>query len=228
MFLQSRQLALALVLCLCAATASQADDIRAKLDKRIDIKLAIDAPLKDVIRYLSERYAIKIEVDDNAFEMEKLKDPRDLRASVPKMNTVFFDTVLRLALASCNAVYEVRGDSIIIVPSRNLGKAREFPARSKVQKNAQRELAERATKWEPDVEKEFEAPIKDIVEFLSDRFDVTIVIDYAELRGLGNNRARIKAGKTTFDDVMKQILKEVGATYRIEPDHIRIVRQRES
>ncbi|HLW65071.1 MAG TPA: DUF4974 domain-containing protein [Gemmataceae bacterium] len=218
----------ALLFCLGAQWPVHADDVQAKLDKRIKVEKSIDAPLKDVLRYLSDQYGLKIEVDNAAFETEKLKDPRDMRARIPKMDPVFLDTMLRLALDSCNAVYEVRGDSIIIMPNRNLGKVREFPARSEAQKKAQKELAERVSKWQPEVEKEFEAPIKDIVEFLSDRFDITILIDYIELSGLGNNRARIKAGKTTFDDVMKQMLKDVDATYRVEPDYIRIVRKRQS
>ena len=79
-----------------------------------------------------------------------------------------------------------------------------------------------------ELDRNVDAPVKDVLEFLSDRYDLTIILDPTELKDAGEERAHIEKGKYKPDELLKFVLKGIKATYRIEPDHIRIVRQRES
>jgi hypothetical protein len=207
---------------------SLADDIQDKLTKRHDIYIAVKASAADVQRFLSEKLGCKVEFDYDAFDKEKLKIGGDQELFIPKMPNMFGDTMLRLIASQIRGVYEIRDGAVWIVPNVKDGKPRSFPPYTKALDKARRELRQRVENIPVDVEKDVDAPIEDIVDFISDRFDLVLIIDFIELKGLGNKRAHINAGKSNFDDLMKQMLKDVEATYRIEPDHIRIVRQRKS
>jgi hypothetical protein len=210
------------------ANGARGDDIQAKLLMRYEFDIGVKASIPQAQQFLFEKIGCKVEIDFAAFEKEKLKIPDDQQLCIPKMPQVFGDTMLRLVASQIHGVYEVRDGMVRIVPEVQDGKPRSFPPFTEMQNKARRELRERVAKIQVDVEKEIDAPIKDIVEFIGDRFDVTFIFDLVELKNVGNNRAHINAGKSDFDDLMKQMLKDVNATYRIEPDHIRIVRQRES
>jgi len=227
-------LVLAVAVCFCAPKAVRADDAEMKLLKVVDIDKAVEESLKSIIGYLSDRFDLKIEIDKAAFAAEKRQDPSKSRIFLPKCPGITLDTVLRLALPQLDAVYEIRDKGIAIVPAIQDGKRRQFPPYSKdqlkilKQAEIQRGLGEKVSKLKVDLDKSIDAPVKDVLEFLSDRYDLTIIIDPTELRNAGEEMVHIEKGKYTFKELMSIVLKGIKATYRVEPDHIRIVRQRES
>jgi hypothetical protein len=209
--------------------ANRAGEVQDKLMKVVDIDRAIEAPVKDVLAYLSDRFDLKIEVDAAAFAAEKGKDPSRLRIALPKAPGIFIDSIFRLTLPQIQAVYEIRDKTIAIVPDTSRDKRRQFPPYSDKQIKAAEKLQEKVSNLKLiELDNNIDSPVRHVMEFLSDRYNLTIIIDLAELGTAGEEKAHIEKGNYDFKELMTVVLKSIKATYRIEPDHIRIVRQRES
>ena len=206
------------------------DEIPAILKKRVDIDKAMEVPLKDAVQFLVDKFGWKLEVDYKAFAAEKLNNPKDISIRLPKMPNYFPDTILRMVASQVGGVYEIRKGAAVIVPIQKQGNSRSFPPLIEEQKKAQKELREYVAKREIALNTaDIEAPLKDIMEFVSDRSGLTIMFDSRRLPKFAEEeRGTIKKGTHSFDEVMKQALKPIKATYVIEPDHIRIVPQSES
>src|SRR5205823_6035346 len=79
------------------------------------IEKAIDnAPLRDVIEFLSDKYEMTILVDTQAFDQQGQKTVEDSPVKLPKMPGVTLSTVLRLLLSQVNGTYLIRRDYIEI------------------------------------------------------------------------------------------------------------------
>jgi hypothetical protein len=184
--------------------------------------------LRNVLNEMSFSWALRIVVDTEAFKAEGLPDPLALKVWVPRTSSASMDSTLRLTLPQVQAVYEIRGDALFVVPNRLANKPRHLPAYSAEQIKAMEALGDLVSKKEIEIDKDFEAPVTDVIGFICDRCDLTIIVDPSELAIPIEEKARAKQGKYKFNEFMALILKGIKATYRIEPDHIRIVRQRES
>jgi hypothetical protein len=220
----------AIAACFCLPAISRGDEIPAFFKQRVDFDKAIESPFKDVVEFLGRKFGWKLEVDYKAFESEGLKNPKDARIRLPKMPNYFPDTILRLVASQAGGVYEIRDGTAVIVPNQSQGKPRSFPPLTDEQKKAQKELRDYVSKKQIVLNTaDLEAPLKDLMEFVADRCGLTIMFDSRRLPKFAEEtRGKIEKGSHTFDEVMKQALKPIKATYVIEPDHIRIVPQEES
>ena len=212
---------------LCITMGSPAAEPPIELTKAIDFEKPVERPLHEVIDLLSNTYGLKIEVDKEAFAAEKREFPNDIKAWLPRFPSMHLETALRFALAPADAVFEIRGKTIVIVPNQKQGKAVSFPPHSQAGSQRHKDLLARMAKT-VEMERDVEAPLKDVLEFLQDRFDFTVVLTPAQARRLGESRVKIDKGEFTVGDILKQTLKQVKSSYLVEPDYIRVVPRQES
>ena len=216
-----------LVVCSAAPLLLHADDLHAKRDKPVEIDKAIEAPAKDVLQYFSEIFGVIIEVDARAFATEKLNNPEELKHLVlHKMPVAYLDSVLQCVLWRTQAVYEIRGDKIVIVPNRSQGKPRAFPPFTEAQLKAQGELKQRMVKSTVEIERDLKGSFKGIWCYVEDRFEIPIIIGSTHVENVIYyipTYAEIQKGKYTFDELLSGVLDQVDARYEVLPDHIRMV-----
>jgi hypothetical protein len=96
------------------------------LGQHINIDKRIEAPLKDVLQFLSDRFGTHAEIDSVEFSGEKRETPDNSRVVLEEMSDVSLDSAFRSLLKQVGAVYEFSGNSMIIVPDQKKGKPREF------------------------------------------------------------------------------------------------------
>jgi hypothetical protein len=96
------------------------------LGQHIDIHRRIEAPLKDVLEFLSDRFGTHAEMDAAEFSGEKRKAPGDSLVVLEEMSDVSLDSAFRSLLKQVASVYEFRGNSMIIVPDQKQGKPRDY------------------------------------------------------------------------------------------------------
>ncbi|MFL5339332.1 MAG: hypothetical protein ACJ8F7_04115 [Gemmataceae bacterium] len=188
----------------------------------------LDGKLKDILDFLAARYKIEIAVDSQLFTKNEVSALEQTKVSTLKMDGLFVDTMLREILRQANVVYEIRGQTVVVVPTGRDGKLRTFPALTEKQLQAQRELRLRVAKLEVPLERMFEGDLKDILEFISDRFEVPILVDAPSFKeaAKGDVRtARIKLGlgKQPVPKVLDALMQQIEGRYQIQSDHIRIV-----
>jgi len=101
-------------------TPTRTKELAGKLSKVVDIERAIQAPLKDVLEFLSDRFDLTLIVDPAAFKaLEPPVDSvEDVPVRLPRMPGVTLSTVLRLVLSPIGGTYLVRRDYIEITTSR--------------------------------------------------------------------------------------------------------------
>jgi hypothetical protein len=221
------------VVLLLACAAGQGfgqNQVKEQLDKSVDIDKAIEAPFRDVAGFLADRFDVKLVVDRDAFKAEKAELPDDKKVKVPKIPNAMLDTALRFMLSQANAVYEVRANQIVIVPNRKNGKPSAFPPVSDARKALIKMQRESLSKLTPlEIERPIEGPFKGILDFICDRFDVTIIVDTLafEKRTMDENvwdkRVKLSAMKGSFDAILKKTLAQIKGTYELHGDHILIV-----
>lgn len=206
------------------------DEVKAKLDKRIDIDKPIEATLKDITEFLADRFDVRIVFDKNAFAQAKVQDPATTKVRLPKMPNAMLDSILRISLAQAKSVYEIRGKDVVIVPSTTDGKPRPFPAISDARKKATANQRGRIAKLKDvDIDKPAETTIGDVIDFLSDWSDIAFVVDTAAFKGKTNNddvagtRIKLPSMKAPLLSVLKKALDQVKGTFELHGDHIRIV-----
>jgi hypothetical protein len=84
--------------------------IRESMSKPVDIDKAIEAPLKDVLEFISDRFNLTLIVNDVAFKSLEppLENVGETHVKLPKMPHVNLYTVLRLVLSGIKGTYIVR------------------------------------------------------------------------------------------------------------------------
>jgi hypothetical protein len=216
---------LAISACICAQADSRAQIVETKLVKTVDIDKEIQAPLKDLLEFLGDRFDLAINVDEKAFKSEKRGDPKMARIVLPKLPGVFLETTLQIALAQADAVYKIDGNKILVVPNRAKGVPVRFPSHTEFQKEeakkAQKELADRLRPVKVETEA-ITAPVKDILEFITYKHNVTLILD-PKCKEIAEKKVRIEKGTYTFHEFMGQMLKDTRATYKIQADHVLIL-----
>jgi hypothetical protein len=216
------------IVCQCAPLSARADDVPAELTKRWEFEKAIETPLHEWVAFLARRNGLKIEFDADAFEAEKREVPKNARTALPNMSGLFVDTALRYALDQAQAIYEIHGRTIVIVPNTSAGKPRTYPPFSEVQRKAQKELLDSAATKRIEVQQDLEAPLMDIFELIAHQSPLRILMTPDQKKVIGESRVKVEKGKYTFDEIMKQVLKGLKSTYQVQPDHIRIISNSES
>jgi len=186
---------------LCAALAiflcdGRAADPPTELAKGVDFPKPVEAPLHEVVDLLSREFGLKTEVDLQAFAAEKRDYPKNAQVSIPRMPSMYLETALRYALSPADAVFEIRGKTIVVVPNRKQGKLVEFPPHSRAGSQRHKDLLARMAK-SVDIDKDIEAPLKDVLEFLQDRFDFTIALTSSQKTTIGETRVKIQNANYT-------------------------------
>src|SRR5438552_6297395 len=159
-------------------SASADNPLEEKLDKPIGLDKPIDkTPLKDVLEFLSDHYDVRITIDKEAFKNQlKAANVETLPTRLPRLGMVNLGFVLRILASQVQGTYAVKADHIEIVP---LAKGKKPAKReSKLLHEAAEQTREKLKK-PITLEKGIDAntPLKDVVEFLSDRFDFALIID---------------------------------------------------
>src|SRR5262245_23845954 len=90
------------------------------LSKVVDIERPINASLKDVLEFLSDRFDLTIIVDPVAFKNSDppLENVEETAVKLPKLPGVTLSTVLRLILSPIGGTYLVRRDYIEITTAK--------------------------------------------------------------------------------------------------------------
>ena len=155
--------------------AQAPDPVIAKLQKPISLAAgALSIELGDAVRQLAELSEVSIETDKKAFQMELMFDSiEDQLVQLPRLRNVELDAVLRALLGQVEAVYEIRNDTLAIVPA----KGRKWPAipltpqHIKHEAEIRRKLDQKITLYKAVVADTPEG----VVSVLSERFGVQIV-----------------------------------------------------
>jgi hypothetical protein len=211
---------------LCAEEA-----LAEKLDRQIDFDRAIEAPLRDFFEFLTEKLGAKITLDKESFAKERRKgNLEEVRIRIPKIGEVCFHTIIRLMLSPINAVYEVHDNQIVILPDTKDGQTRDFPPLTEKQKERAKQLHKKTTTTSAEIRRSIEAPLKDILELVTDRYDVTIVFDVAAYRKAkvavpddSDTRLRLEAQNTKLDKLLDQLCQPLQAKWEIE-DNVILIR----
>jgi hypothetical protein len=143
-----------------------------KLVQRINNERPVaDVPLKDVLKSFGNRHKLKFTIDEAAFKAIKAKDPGGREVDLPKYIGVRRDVVLTLLLRQIGAAYEVDDlGRIVVVPGKPRALTAYLPAAAPEVKAALKKMA--------NIEKPIDgAPFKDVIEYLGDRYALTILID---------------------------------------------------
>jgi hypothetical protein len=208
----------------------RAADPRIMMDKIVDIEKPFDGDLKDLLEYLADRYEIKFVVDAPAFATEKIELPGSRKVQLPKLPGVSLDTVLRYLLAQTDAVFEFRGQAIVILPNREGTKHRNFPPDSQAQPAARKAMRDKIAKLKFTVSKDFDGELKEILEGISDQHGISIIIDAAEFRharsvdAVDRTEIKLKAGTSTVPQALDKIVGQIKkGRYEIFGDHVRIL-----
>jgi hypothetical protein len=201
------------------------DSLADKLDRKIDIDKAIDAPLKDVLKFLADRFNVKFSIDKENFMKEGRKgDLEQIRVTLPKMPGASLALTCRILLPSVDAVYEVRNNQVVIVPDTKDRKPRPFPPPTENQKESVKRVREHVAKSAVELkEPGIEAPLKDVLEFLTDRYDLTILLDSAAFRKaqldgavIAKTKIRLVSQIAPLEKVLDQICEPFQIKWEIE------------
>ena len=191
------------------------------LDKPITLDKGIDrkTPLKDALEFLSDRHNVSIRIDNAAFkERLKLDDVGNAPVHLPRLANVRLGLVLTLLAKQVNGSYDVKRDHIEIMP---LQKGVTPKKSSETWQKASKRVSELLDK-PIDLKDIGHTPLQDALEFFADRYDVAIVLDYSAFKQ-GKKEVMIEDVPVTLQvqkqiklgEVLKMLLKQVGATYEI-------------
>jgi hypothetical protein len=91
-----------------------------KMSKVVDIERAIEAPLKDVLEFLSDRFDLTLIINTQAFRAldTPIDNVEEIRVKLPKMPGVALQSVFRLLLSQFNAACVVKRDFVEITTNK--------------------------------------------------------------------------------------------------------------
>jgi outer membrane protein assembly factor BamB len=92
--------------------------LRDKLAIKVDTPANDKLPLGDMLTFFADRFDIKFEIDEKAFKAAGVEDVLKKDVVHPKANKTPFAKVLSDILAQVKGDYQVKGDTIVIVPKR--------------------------------------------------------------------------------------------------------------
>jgi len=211
----------------CFAPFACAGDIeKVLLEDRRSFSDSRPTEFPDAVGYIGNCYNFwQIEIDEKAFAAEKRPAPEKLHVSIPELKDICMDSVLREVLPQAQAVYEIRGNKIVVVPNTDNGRRQPFPPITEAQIKAMKKLRDRLLKTGVEAEVDVrDREIKSTIRQLLEDDNVAFVIDE---KGIGKKALEriitIPKGSYTLDSMLKLLLDEVGAIYEVRPDYIRII-----
>jgi len=177
---------LALLMCgLSTSLASAGSKIEGILSKPVslDHRLEKDTSLKDAMSFLSKRCGVKVVINRSEFkDQQKILNIEDVPVRLrPLPPGVHLGLIIELLSKQIEGTYKIERDHIEIVP---LQKGKRNPApdlkMSKEELDKFRKKMQKLVTLNKGIDKN--TPLQDVVEFLSDRFDLAIIVDSAEFR----------------------------------------------
>jgi hypothetical protein len=141
---------------------------RKSLEKLVNLDKGIDAPLKDALEFLSDRYNVSLFVDTQAFEALGCQKVEEQPVTLPKMVGVKLSLVLRdllrqMKMDDAHGVYVIRDGNVTMTTTKHT-QPREWVAE-------QRQFA-------PKVDVDFdETPLDDALAEVADVSGINIVLD---------------------------------------------------
>jgi GGDEF domain-containing protein len=211
------------VVAVCPAAVDEDLQVLDK-DVSLDQQLTNRRSLKEALDYVTERCGTTIVIDVGAFKKEKINDIEQTFVHMSPAKSMRLGLLLDLLAKQANAACRIRGEEVIIVPLQKNQK-------STVMKSS-------ARKWEEATERvtkklqrtvtfnkgiDTNTPCQDMLEFLSDRYDVAIVIDFSSFRK-GNEAIKrdledcpvtLSPQRDKLDTVFKSVFKQIAATYEV-------------
>jgi hypothetical protein len=224
-----------------AAEDPRLGETRIKLAQRVDLSKGIDpnTPLEDALEFLGERYFVKFTIDTKAFAAVGAPQIKQEPIALPKLVGLKFSRVLQLLLAQLDrnefAVrYRITPEAVVIVPVKDEDLTKDGePERDPPDKRLQEKLNQLVN-----LDKGIDAgtPLKDALEFLADRYDLTLLIDQKAFESIGvpkveecpvQQQPTVGAKmETVLHTLLRQIRGEVAqttATFVLEDRHVLIV-----
>jgi hypothetical protein len=217
---------------LVPATRAHADgEIEQRLVQPVSLKKSINrnTPLKELLEFLSDRYDLTILIDTKAFkDLDKDSEIEDAPVYLPKLSKVPLRTVLKVLLKQVNGTYAIKKGYVEVVPApRQRDQERPAVKDSKEEKELRTKLAKPTT-----LEEGIKAntPFKEVLEFLSARYELNIVMDiwafgqWAKIADLEDAPVKLQQVKNiTLEEILRLVLKQVHSTYRLEDNVILII-----
>jgi hypothetical protein len=202
--------------------AAVAEDLQV-LDKDVslDHQLTNRRSIKEALDYVTERCGAKIVIDVEAFKKEKIDGIEQKPVRMSSAKSMRLGLLLDLMVKQANAVCQVHGEEVIVVPLQRNQKRTEMKSSSPKWKEATERVTkklQRTVTFNKGVGTN--TPCQDLLEFLSDRYDMAIVIDFSSFRKgneeipyLGDCPVTLAPQRDKLDAVFKSVFKQIGASY---------------
>lgn len=210
--------------------AARAED---SVDDKLDTVLILERrgsgrnrQLDDAVADLAKRMGVAIKVDDAAFRQEKIIYNGGQTIKFLGRN-VRGRTALEWVLDQADVRYEVRDKTVMIIPKTRGGKDVPFaPAKTKL--TEQEKAYKKAAIKIVDIERPIDASMRDVLEFLEDRFDLTILVDECAFsrnrnkKNVSDSRIKMPVSSISLSHALGQLSQQVDGTFEIRDDHFRI------
>jgi hypothetical protein len=175
--------------------------------------VSIDRPIEQVslrrmIDRLGTKYRLTLRVDEDGFTRAGTEKVSDKPVSLPRMAGVPLALVLEVVAQKVGGTVKVEEDRLAIVPGKRELAAILRPAGKKMKEK----LAE-VQQNEADIE---DAPLGDIVEYFSDKWDLTIVVaDWSFPKGTRttsvlDTKCKLAAGAHPLGKWLELLARQVG------------------
>jgi hypothetical protein len=208
----------AAISCLATETApaEDRDAILEKLEKPISLEKGIPAgtTIEKALEDLGEKYTLRFRFDMRTFETLRQYDVKTWPVRMPRVYGMNLRTILRLLLDQAEARYVVTQNAIVICPR---GKEKvQVPPPDPIMVRRIADVREKLAKPVTlDKGIDPKTPLQDAVEFLQDRYDLTMLIHpkYQQL-----SKRFVQLAPTVgarLEDVLHTLLAQVEAHYEL-------------
>lgn len=218
--------------------------VRLKLNEPSDFRgprTASPLPLREVLSLISEKYETTIMIDDLAFRLQGITDVGQTEVVLRGMSGVRLVTALRLVLSQVNASFQINNGDFIVVPGGQVDlwapvdvdlPSESLVAWSKRRLRFEMELHAKLTTPLPLERLAPGTPLHEVLERLSDGYDVNIVADRGAFARRGT--ADVDQLSVQLDPqpavalipVLRALLDRLDATIEVYQDVILVVPKR--
>jgi hypothetical protein len=144
-------------------------EVRQKLKTRVTESVSEFDTLDELLAFLGKKYGLKAALDQAAFEKAGIKHVGNTTGPLPCIYDVRMEVLLELAIRPVSGTIQMDKGRLLIVP----GKPRDFESFLPPPGKAMREKLLRKTALERPISN---APLRDILSFLSDKYEVNIFV----------------------------------------------------
>lgn len=191
-----------------------AESIEKRLQKPMDWPgLDSNTPLQDALEFFDARTGIQVLLD-----RDKLGCTGAAPVKMPKMTGVSRRLVVRLMLSQAGLQYEAQGEKLCAIPARFT--KRGLPATTELEKEYWKKTQEkllRKTNLDGGIDPKTQ--LQDALLFLSQRYDLPIVLDVGEFdradkKGIQQAHVQLPVLKNvTLYEVIVKLVRQVGAEF---------------